>query len=161
MSQPLRQQLLSLPREQNSCGILTPLVVFVFFFLPSPGKSFTLTITVFTNPTQVATYHRAIKVTVDGPREPRSECGAGFGITWGGVAAEGCGMSSSGMTPLAAGVFPARLLLHIPARSDGLELLSRSPAHPGGTIAQLRVGMLGKHCAKPTKDPTWLRTGGL
>ncbi|KAF7242388.1 Runt-related transcription factor 3 [Varanus komodoensis] len=36
------------------------------------GKSFTLTITVFTNPTQVATYHRAIKVTVDGPREPRN-----------------------------------------------------------------------------------------
>lgn len=39
--------------------------------LDFPGKSFTLTITVFTNPTQVATYHRAIKVTVDGPREPR------------------------------------------------------------------------------------------
>ncbi|XP_055512297.1 runt-related transcription factor 3 isoform X2 [Leucoraja erinacea] len=36
------------------------------------GKSFTLTITVFTSPPQVATYHRAIKVTVDGPREPRS-----------------------------------------------------------------------------------------
>ncbi|XP_037829848.1 runt-related transcription factor 1 isoform X3 [Kryptolebias marmoratus] len=35
------------------------------------GKSFTLTITVFTNPTQVATYQRAIKITVDGPREPR------------------------------------------------------------------------------------------
>ncbi|NP_001182313.1 RUNX family transcription factor 3 L homeolog [Xenopus laevis] len=35
------------------------------------GKSFTLTITIFTSPTQVATYHRAIKVTVDGPREPR------------------------------------------------------------------------------------------
>ncbi|KAM9321372.1 runt-related transcription factor 3 [Gastrophryne carolinensis] len=35
------------------------------------GKSFTLTITVFTSHTQVATYHRAIKVTVDGPREPR------------------------------------------------------------------------------------------
>uniref|UniRef100_A0A669D805 Runt-related transcription factor 2 n=2 Tax=Oreochromis TaxID=8139 RepID=A0A669D805_ORENI len=34
------------------------------------GKSFTLTITVFTGPPQVATYHRAIKVTVDGPREP-------------------------------------------------------------------------------------------
>lgn len=32
-----------------------------------------MTITVFTNPPQVATYHRAIKVTVDGPREPRSE----------------------------------------------------------------------------------------
>ncbi|KAL0968999.1 hypothetical protein UPYG_G00221410 [Umbra pygmaea] len=35
------------------------------------GKSFTLTITVFTSPPQVATYHRAIKITVDGPREPR------------------------------------------------------------------------------------------
>uniref|UniRef100_A0A8C2WST4 Runt-related transcription factor 2 n=1 Tax=Cyclopterus lumpus TaxID=8103 RepID=A0A8C2WST4_CYCLU len=35
------------------------------------GKSFTLTITVLTGPPQVATYHRAIKVTVDGPREPR------------------------------------------------------------------------------------------
>lgn len=43
------------------------------YFRP-PGKSFTLTITVFTNPTQVATYHRAIKVTVDGPREPRRKC---------------------------------------------------------------------------------------
>lgn len=39
----------------------------------SSGKSFTLTITVFTGPPQVATYHRAIKVTVDGPREPRRE----------------------------------------------------------------------------------------
>uniref|UniRef100_UPI00358EED07 runt-related transcription factor 3-like isoform X3 n=1 Tax=Myxine glutinosa TaxID=7769 RepID=UPI00358EED07 len=35
------------------------------------GKSLTLTITVFTRPPQVATYQRAIKVTVDGPREPR------------------------------------------------------------------------------------------
>uniref|UniRef100_A0A671TBA1 Runt-related transcription factor n=1 Tax=Sinocyclocheilus anshuiensis TaxID=1608454 RepID=A0A671TBA1_9TELE len=37
------------------------------------GKSFTLTITVFTNPPQVATYQRAIKITVDGPREPRRD----------------------------------------------------------------------------------------
>lgn len=43
------------------------------FFGVTTGKSFTLTITVFTNPPQVATYHRAIKVTVDGPREPRSK----------------------------------------------------------------------------------------
>ncbi|XP_065293803.1 runt-related transcription factor 3-like isoform X3 [Dermacentor albipictus] len=35
------------------------------------GKSFTLTITLSTNPPQVATYAKAIKVTVDGPREPR------------------------------------------------------------------------------------------
>ncbi|CAG7830359.1 unnamed protein product [Allacma fusca] len=37
------------------------------------GKSFTLTITVASNPPQVATYNKAIKVTVDGPREPRSK----------------------------------------------------------------------------------------
>jgi hypothetical protein len=42
-------------------------------FLHSTGKSFTLTITVNTDPPQVATYVRAIKVTVDGPREPRSK----------------------------------------------------------------------------------------
>lgn len=35
------------------------------------GKTFTITITVNTEPPQVATYMRAIKVTVDGPREPR------------------------------------------------------------------------------------------
>ncbi|XP_037939399.1 uncharacterized protein LOC119672423 [Teleopsis dalmanni] len=37
------------------------------------GKSFTLTIVISTNPIQVATYNKAIKVTVDGPREPRSK----------------------------------------------------------------------------------------
>ncbi len=37
------------------------------------GKSFSLTITINSNPPQVATYNKAIKVTVDGPREPRSK----------------------------------------------------------------------------------------
>ncbi|XP_076259178.1 uncharacterized protein LOC143195665 isoform X2 [Rhynchophorus ferrugineus] len=37
------------------------------------GKSFSITITIFTHPPVVATYHKAIKVTVDGPREPRSK----------------------------------------------------------------------------------------
>ncbi|GFT42297.1 runt-related transcription factor 1 [Nephila pilipes] len=37
------------------------------------GKSFTLVITVSSNPPQVATYNKAIKITVDGPREPRSK----------------------------------------------------------------------------------------
>ena len=37
------------------------------------GKSFTLTIHLGTNPPQVTTYNKAIKVTVDGPREPRSK----------------------------------------------------------------------------------------
>lgn len=46
--------------------------VFFFFFFTT-GKTFTLTITVRTDPPQVATYCRAIKVTVDGPREPRSK----------------------------------------------------------------------------------------
>ncbi|XP_059478952.1 runt-related transcription factor 1-like isoform X2 [Neocloeon triangulifer] len=35
------------------------------------GKSFTLTIIVSTSPPQITTYTKAIKVTVDGPREPR------------------------------------------------------------------------------------------
>ncbi|KAF7417982.1 hypothetical protein HZH68_000635 [Vespula germanica] len=39
----------------------------------SNRKSFSITITVSTSPPQVATYTRAIKVTVDGPREPRSK----------------------------------------------------------------------------------------
>lgn len=37
------------------------------------GKSFTLTITIATYPVQTASYNKAIKVTVDGPREPRSK----------------------------------------------------------------------------------------
>ncbi|CAG9112098.1 hypothetical protein JYU34_001594 [Plutella xylostella] len=37
------------------------------------GKSFTLTITISSSPPQVATYNKAIKVTVDGPRVPRSK----------------------------------------------------------------------------------------
>jgi hypothetical protein len=38
------------------------------------GKSFTLTITISSDPYyQIATYSKAIKVTVDGPREPRTK----------------------------------------------------------------------------------------
>ncbi|KAH3730506.1 hypothetical protein DPMN_056496 [Dreissena polymorpha] len=37
------------------------------------GKSFTLSIIVATHPPQIATYNKAIKVTVDGPREARSK----------------------------------------------------------------------------------------
>lgn len=37
------------------------------------GKSFSLTITIATYPVQTASYNKAIKVTVDGPREPRSK----------------------------------------------------------------------------------------
>lgn len=37
------------------------------------GKSFSITILIHTYPCQVATYGKAIKVTVDGPREPRSK----------------------------------------------------------------------------------------
>ena len=38
------------------------------------GKMLTVTITVLTEPLQYATYSHAIKVTVDGPREPRRTC---------------------------------------------------------------------------------------
>ena len=37
------------------------------------GKSFNLTISISTSPPQVAVYYKCIKVTVDGPREPRSK----------------------------------------------------------------------------------------
>lgn len=37
------------------------------------GKSFTLTVIVATHPPQITTYTKAIKVTVDGPREARSK----------------------------------------------------------------------------------------
>ncbi|XP_034041316.1 RUNX family transcription factor 2a [Thalassophryne amazonica] len=37
------------------------------------GKSFTVSINVLTTPPQIATLHRAIKVTVDGPRMPRRQ----------------------------------------------------------------------------------------
>lgn len=37
------------------------------------GKFFSVTITIKTYPCQIATYTKAIKVTVDGPREPRSK----------------------------------------------------------------------------------------
>ena len=43
------------------------------------GKSFTITITIMTKPMQVATYNKAIKVTVDGPREPRTKMRSGEG----------------------------------------------------------------------------------
>ncbi|PBC27795.1 Protein lozenge [Apis cerana cerana] len=46
---------------------------FAILRMESYRKSFTLTITVSTTPPQVATYTKAIKVTVDGPREPRSK----------------------------------------------------------------------------------------
>ena len=41
--------------------------------LSFPGKSFSLTIIVSSYPPQITTYDKAIKVTVDGPREARSK----------------------------------------------------------------------------------------
>ncbi|OXU26267.1 hypothetical protein TSAR_004506 [Trichomalopsis sarcophagae] len=43
------------------------------------GKSFSLTIQISSVPFQVATYTKAIKVTVDGPREPRSKSNYQYG----------------------------------------------------------------------------------
>ncbi|XP_059616653.1 segmentation protein Runt [Phlebotomus argentipes] len=43
------------------------------------GKSFSITITISSYPLQIATYTKAIKVTVDGPREPRSKQSYGYG----------------------------------------------------------------------------------
>ena len=50
---------------------------YIFTFIHSltlfSGKTFNLTLMIATNPPQIAIYHRSIKITVDGPREPRSE----------------------------------------------------------------------------------------
>ncbi|XP_077437345.1 runt-related transcription factor 2 [Vanacampus margaritifer] len=64
------------------------------------GKSLTLTINVLTTPPQVATLHRAIKVTVDGPRMPRRQRqkeaqSAFFRSSSCGVVASDCRSSSS------------------------------------------------------------------
>ncbi len=45
------------------------------------GKSFNVTINVESNPPQIGTYSRAIKVTVDGPRVPRNKYGEFASIT--------------------------------------------------------------------------------
>ncbi|KAL0275110.1 UNVERIFIED_CONTAM: hypothetical protein PYX00_003072 [Menopon gallinae] len=47
------------------------------------GKSFSLTILISSQPFQIATYSKAIKVTVDGPREPRTKSNFGYGLTGG------------------------------------------------------------------------------
>lgn len=47
------------------------------------GKSFSLTILISSQPFQVATYAKAIKVTVDGPREPRTKSNFGYGLAGG------------------------------------------------------------------------------
>lgn len=43
------------------------------FFITFAGKSFSISILISSQPCQVATYGKAIKVTVDGPREPRTK----------------------------------------------------------------------------------------
>lgn len=56
------------------CIFFLSLIKLIFSFCNCfPGKSFTITIIIATTPIQVATYSKAIKVTVDGPREPRSK----------------------------------------------------------------------------------------
>ena len=52
------------------CCIVCVKSVSLLFFMCA-GKMFTLIVTVATEPPQIATYNNAIKVTVDGPREPR------------------------------------------------------------------------------------------
>ncbi|CAG9857304.1 unnamed protein product [Phyllotreta striolata] len=50
------------------------------------GKSFTLSITISSNPFyQMATYNKAIKVTVDGPREPRTKTSYQYGYGMPGI----------------------------------------------------------------------------
>ena len=56
------------------CNVIYDQLCFmnIYIFVIS-GKSFSLLITVNSNPPQMTIYQKAIKVTVDGPREPRSK----------------------------------------------------------------------------------------
>jgi len=76
--------MLAAGNEENHCAELRNAVTYIsnqvakftdlrFIGRSGRGKSFTLTITVCTHPPQVATYQRAIKVTVDGPRDVRNK----------------------------------------------------------------------------------------
>ena len=49
--------------------------IFITVMVSSVGKLLSVQIAVLTEPAQYSTYAHAIKVTVDGPREPRSEIG--------------------------------------------------------------------------------------
>ncbi|XP_063984880.1 runt-related transcription factor 3-like isoform X5 [Diachasmimorpha longicaudata] len=91
------------------------------------GKSFSITITVSTSPPQVATYTRAIKVTVDGPREPRSKT-------------NNAASTAEWSYPSAAPSYPA------PSGSDGG---SYSPL-PGGAFSTYPGESLSHH---PTTEP--------
>lgn len=74
------------------------------------GKSFTLSICISTSPAQMATYSKAIKVTVDGPREPRSK------IRHQGFHPFAFGPQRFGPDPLMGGLpfkLPGELFLHI------------------------------------------------
>uniref|UniRef100_A0A6G1SG63 Segmentation protein Runt n=1 Tax=Aceria tosichella TaxID=561515 RepID=A0A6G1SG63_9ACAR len=68
------------------------------------GKLFTLIITIHTCPMQVATFSKAIKVTVDGPREPRSKSSMMMNSCW------PYGGSAQQMNPLDRPLYDSRTL---------------------------------------------------
>ncbi|XP_036218359.2 protein lozenge isoform X2 [Bactrocera oleae] len=88
------------------------------------GKSFTLTITVHTSPIQVATYAKAIKVTVDGPREPRSKTSPTGGLPFRPVSI----FDSPYPTPL-RDFEPRRPMRQPPAVSSSTNVLQQNANH--------------------------------
>lgn len=95
------------------------------------GKSFTITITVNSHPNLVATYNKAIKVTVDGPREPRSKSRSMFPGVFGplGLFQQHWGQAGTGVDP--AYLPHWELML----RSEGLAAAAAAgvAGSPGGT----------------------------
>ncbi|XP_068424062.1 runt-related transcription factor 2 [Clinocottus analis] len=95
------------------------------------GKSFTLSINVLTSPPQIATVHRAIKVTVDGQRQPRRQRlkdgkPGGFRLQSGSVSSSDCRAFPSSrwtsepsflgqVTSLASSFTPTPRMHHLPA----------------------------------------------
>ncbi|XP_047992813.1 uncharacterized protein LOC125231409 isoform X2 [Leguminivora glycinivorella] len=97
------------------------------------GKSFTLTITISTTPPQVTTYNKAIKVTVDGPREPRSKTNMSqFGLSssnshW------GYGGASAYPAYLSSCAAPTAPQFNPPALGFGGSVPDQTPSQDFGT----------------------------
>ncbi|XP_037081159.1 protein lozenge-like [Pollicipes pollicipes] len=92
------------------------------------GKSFNLTIQISTTPPQIVSYNKCMKVTVDGPREPRSKTRQHQYRAYG-----------FGQRPYADGRFtdPLRDLDHLRRKADGLALKGAAGVSPLSDAGQL------------------------
>ncbi|XP_071439065.1 protein lozenge-like isoform X2 [Hetaerina americana] len=134
------------------------------------GKSFSITITVNTTPPQVATYNKAIKVTVDGPREPRSKThanqqGSAIGSSEGSSCWGGSSYGSSvnypmylpagppGITPPAGGSSPPSSFPALPVAPYASAVGSEGPTTDASVMGTSGGGGMVSHHSLPPVLP--------